>query len=187
MRISSIVVFFFLLTGCSNAHKDTFTLKAKSPDKIWSLSGKVSVKYNSGAFTSRFRWKQDHHSSEILFKNSFGQYVKVTIKEGLFVLENSKGSTIKNDSLKSLMIEELGWFFPLESLSSWIGGLISANEKLRNHAAYKEVFSGHEEWKMVIEEFVPSSNLPRKLRFASDEAEIKLIIKEWGLENGKID
>jgi len=40
---------------------------------------------------------------------------------------------------------------------------------------------------MVIEEFVPNSNLPRKLRFASDEAEIKLIIKEWGLENGKID
>tara|TARA_B100000945_G_C20281654_1_gene548924 strand:- start:250 stop:813 length:564 start_codon:yes stop_codon:yes gene_type:complete len=187
MRISSIVAFFFLLTGCSNAHKDTFTLTAKSPDKIWSLAGKVSVKYNSGAFTSRFRWKQDRHSSEILFKNSFGQYVKVTIKKGLFVLENSKGSTIKNDSLKSLMIEELGWFFPLDSLSSWIGRLISTNEKLRNHSAYKEVFSGHKEWKMVIEEFVPSSNLPRKLRFASDEAEIKLIIKEWGLENGKID
>ena len=187
MRISSIVVFFFLLTGCSNAHKDTHTLTANSPDKIWSLKGKVSVKYNSGAFASRFRWKQDRYVSEILFKNSFGQYVKVTIKKGLFVLENSQGSTIKNDSLKSLMIEELGWFFPLDSLSSWIGRLMSTNEKLRNPAAYKEAFPGHKQWKMVIEEFVPSSNLPRKLRFASDEAEIKLIIKEWELENGKID
>ena len=112
MRISSIVVFFFLLTGCSNAHKETFTLTTNSSDKIWSLKGKVSVKYNSGAFASRFRWKQDRYVSEILFKNSFGQYVKVTIKKGLFVLENSQGSTIKNDSLKSLMIEELGWFFP---------------------------------------------------------------------------
>lgn len=187
MRISSIVAFFFLLTGCSNAHKDTFTSTVKSPDKIWSLAGKVSVKYNSGAFTSRFRWKQDHHSSEILFKNSFGQYVKVTIKKGLFVLENSKGSTIKNDSLKSLMIEELGWFFPLDSLSSWIGRLISTNKNLRNYATSRDAFSEHKQWRMVIEEFVPSSNLPRKLKFSSDEAEIKLIIKEWELENGKID
>ena len=187
MRISSIMVFLFLLTGCSNAQKDTFTLIPKSPDRIWSLAGKVSVKYNSGAFSSRFRWEQDRYSSKILFKNSFGQYVKVTMKKGLFVLENSQGSTIKNDSLKSLMIEELGWFFPLDSLSSWIGKLISTNRKLRNYATSKNAFSEHKQWRMVIEEFVPRSNLPRKLKFSSDEAEIKLIIKEWELENGKID
>ena len=187
MRISPIMMFLFLLTGCSNAHKDTFTLIPKSPDRIWSLAGKVSVKYNSGAFSSRFRWEQDRYSSKILFKNSFGQYVKVTMKKGLFVLENSQGSTIKNDSLESLMIEELGWFFPLDSLSSWIGRLVSTDKKLRNYATSKDAFSEHKQWNMMIEEFVPNSNLPRKLKFSSDEAEIKLIIKEWELENGKID
>ena len=187
MRISSIVMFLFLLTGCSNAHKDTFTLIAKSPDRIWSLAGKVSVKYTSGAFASRFSWKQDRYSSEILFKNSFGQYIKVTIKKGLAVLENSKGSAIKTDSLKSLMSKELGWSFPLEILSSWISRLPHTKEKLRNHGEYKEAFSRHEGWKMAVEEFFPSSNLPRKLRVSSDEAEIKLVIKEWGFENGKID
>ena len=40
---------------------------------------------------------------------------------------------------------------------------------------------------MVVEDFFPGDNLPRKLRFSSDEAEIKLIIKEWDFENGKID
>ena len=85
------------------------------------------------------------------------------------------------------MIEEFGWFFPLDSLSSWIGRLISTNKKARNYAAYRNAFSEHKQWTMVIKEFVPSSNLPRKLKFSSDEAEIKLIIKEWELENGKVD
>ena len=187
MKISFIVISFFVLAACSNAHKDSFTLTAKSPDRIWSLAGKVSVKYNTGAFASRFRWKKDRYSSEILFQNSFGQYIKVKIEKGLFVLENSKGSTIKNDSLKSLMSEELGWSFPLEALSSWIGRLPNTKKNLRNHVVYKEAFSQHEGWKMVVEQVFPSSNLPRELRFSSGEAEIKLIIKEWEFENGKID
>ena len=113
--------------------------------------------------------------------------IQSPIKNGLSVLENSKGTIVKNGSLKSLMAKELGWFFPLETVSSWIGRLISTNKKLRNYATSKNAFSEDKRWRMVIEEFVPSSNLPRKLKFSSDEAEIKLIIKEWELENGKID
>ena len=187
MRISFKIVLFFLLTACSIAQKDNFPITVKSPDRIWSLAGKISVKYNSEAFATRFQWKQDRYSSEIMFKSSFGQYVKVTIKKGLFVLENSKGRTIKDDSLKSLMTKELGWFFPLETVSSWIGRLVYKKEKPSNYAAYKEVFFRDEGWTMVVEEFFPSSNLPRKFRFSSHEIEIKLIIKEWDFENGKID
>lgn len=187
MKISLVIVLLFMLTACFNAHKDSFTLTATSPDRIWRLAGKISVKYDSEAFASRFRWKQDRYSSEILFKNPFGQYIKVTISDGLSVLENSAGSTIKNDSLKSLMSKELGWSFPLETLSAWFGGLLHTEEKLRDHGVHKEVFFSDDGWKMVVEEFSPGSNLPRRLRFSSDEVEIKLIIKEWESENGKID
>ncbi len=187
MRISFIVVFFSLIMACSTAHKGPYNQTTKSPERIWSLAGKVSVKYNSGAFVSRFRWKQGRNSSQILFKNSFGQYIKLTIKNGLSVLENSKGTTVKNGSLKSLMAKELGWFFPLETVSSWIGRLLYSKGKSGKHTEYEDAFSGYENWKMVVEEFFPSDNLPRKLRFSSDEAEIKLIIKEWDFENGKID
>ena len=172
-------VLFFVLTGCFSTHKDTSTFLPKSLDRNWSLAGKVSVKYNSEGFVSRFMWRQDRDGREILFKYPIGNYVKVTMRKDMCILETSSGTIVMDDSLESLMVRELGWFFPLDKVASWVDGFLHSSDNVKNRS--------QDGWYMSVEEFFSSNQLPRKLYFSSEETEIKLIVKEWNFINGKIE
>ena len=86
---------------------------------------------------------------------------------------------------EQLLIEYLGWNFPIHSLSYWIKGLPSGKpgEKLvrdRNGQLSTIYF---QDWKIEFTQYQEFSNyiMPKKIKATHPQMTLKIVVKDWDL------
>ncbi|MEC9248985.1 MAG: outer membrane lipoprotein LolB [Pseudomonadota bacterium] len=186
MKICILLAVFFAITACSNVDYGNITDPDRLSQSAWTLRGKISIKYQSQGFVARFVWKRENSGNKILFRMPFGRYVKVSVKEGLCVLENSEGDLIQAVSLESLMMKEMGWSFPIRRAIFWVQGLPYPADTIENLGDDVRSTFKQGEWVVRIEEYFVDRQVPRKIYFSSGGIEIKIVANEWNFNNGSI-
>lgn len=191
-------IFFILstlLVACStldintmDAHRKFNRAKLDSQlldlDK-WQTSGVIGIIYNNKADSANYTYSQDKDS---FIMNLYGPLgigkIEISGDKNKVILKDSEGKIFEARDVKTLMLDELGWYIPLEGLKYWIKAIavpqLQANLKLNTNNLTKEL--SQQGWKISYQsyEFVDQRYpLPTKFRMSRDNILLKVVIKSW--------
>lgn len=156
----------------------------------WQIEGKIGVRQPERADTAQINeWLHDNGHSEIKLSSSFMGMgsTEISGSPGSIKIIDHEGNVFKSSSPKQLLLEKLGWTFPIEHLSSWIKGIpVNVPESERPTQVLFDGFSGEVRfseygWDIVASRYarVDNLNLPRKIKITNDLTKITFVISQW--------
>ena len=182
------------LTSCETVNTQNISSETKfnisilEPDLVslskWKVSGVIGVVYNNHADSANYVYSQNGDTFNIKLYGPLGISVveifsdksKVTLKKG--------DKSIQSNSVKSLMMTQLGWYFPIDGLKYWIKATIapdlSSQHKYYPNKLISQLFQGG--WVISYYNYQLVNNrypLPTKINMIRDNLSLKIIIKHW--------
>ncbi len=152
----------------------------------WSLTGRIVVNTEDDGWNGEFYWSQHIDGYGIQFSAPLGQ--------GAFQIESSAkgvemrfsdGKTFQAADAESLLVEQLGWHFPLSGFQHWVTGLPKPESASVPYYRPDGRLAGLQQgqWKITYPEYVSIDNvmMPRKVFIENHELSVKLVVDRWVL------
>ncbi|MEM7206909.1 MAG: lipoprotein insertase outer membrane protein LolB [Pseudomonadota bacterium] len=192
MRVVLPLVLLLSITAC--AAPDKFTpsdsrdahwqahVQAVSNMQKWRAMGRIAVKTKDDGGTVRLIWDQNQDDYTVRLSAPLGKgVVRLRSTENGAELSNSDGSIITGKSAEELVRQVFGWQMPIDQLGHWLTGLPG------QHAEYSlntQSLLGSLNWKQWEAQFERYTDdryppLPSKIRVASNDVEIRVVIDSW--------
>ena len=169
--------------------KNTFEQDMIKPQLLklnsWKIKGVLGIIYNNKAESANYIYTQDGDEFSIKLYGPLGiGSVQIKGDSNQVTLENSKGQKIQAKDVKSLMIEQLGWYVPVDGLKYWIKGVAIPSIKYKSKLNHNNLVEMLEQngWNISYKsyKFVDSKYpLPSRIRMSRDNLIIKIVIKSW--------
>lgn len=151
----------------------------------WQVKGVIGIIYNNKADSANYVYSQDGDKFSIKLYGPLGVgSVEIYGDSDQVTLENSKGQKAQAKDAKTLMLEQLGWYVPMEGLKYWIKAIAVPNakkdtqfnqnnlvEKL-SQSGWDITYKGYE----LVDDRYP---LPSRIRMKRDKLILKIVIKSW--------
>ncbi|QIV93847.1 outer membrane lipoprotein LolB [Allofrancisella frigidaquae] len=196
-KFATFFILSTLLVACStldtntiDAHKkfDRAKLDSQLLDLVkWQVSGVIGIIYNNKADSANYTYSQDKDNFIMSLYGPLGVgKVEISGDKNKVILKNSKGEILEAKDVKTLMLDELGWYVPLDGLKYWIKAIAvpqtPANLKLKannlagelSQQGWKISYQGYE----LIDQKYP---LPTKFKMSRGDILLKVVIKSWRL------
>ncbi len=165
----------------------------------WQFEGRISVRIeengNSDGGSGRLSWIQTAESLELDFYAALGRGAwHLWAESGQASVRIADGSEFVDTNVQSLLRQQLGWDVPVNSLSCWLRGLVTAPECAQNAALVidrdsegRPLSITEGEWQVQIQNYLQVDNfsLPQKVEFSAPGRKFKLVIKQWALSMNK--
>lgn len=192
-----IVILAGIITSCAStranmtpvASKTVFEQKIVSQKlfklKSWTAKGVLGIIYDNQAESANYIYSQDGDSFSIKLYGPLGVgSVEITGDSNEVSLKNSKGQKVKAKDAKSLMLQQLGWYVPVEGLKYWIKAIAIPNIEKKEQLGQNNLIEklSQKGWDISYKkfEFVDSKYpLPTKIRMSRDNLILKIVIKSW--------
>lgn len=177
-----------LALACLIAACATPGLPPRAPQPF-DLSGRVSVSYETRAFTSSLRWQHLPDRDEIWLLTPLGQALAhiVSTGEGATVTGADR-KQLRGPDVEALTRQALGWELPLTRLQYWIRGEPAPGSMARqgdgNPAEHRSEFT-QDEWQISVVRYPESEQAGRPQRIElrrGDGQTIRLVIDAWRTE-----
>lgn len=169
--------------------KNTFEQNKIKPQLLkldsWKIRGVLGIIYNNKAESANYIYTQDGDNYNIRLYGPLGiGSVEIKGDSTKVTLENSKGQKIQAKDAKSLMLEQLGWYVPVDGLKYWIKGVAIPNTKYKSKLNQNNLVETLQQnnWNISYKnyQFVGSKYpLPSRIIMDRDNLIIKIVIKSW--------
>ena len=196
-KITLIVIALFVLSSCQSLNLNNYTqinrltkfnmstLEAKLQkfDK-WTASGVIGVRYNGKANSADYIYNQDGdaYSIKLYWPLGIGN-IEVQGNKNKVIFINSKRQQIEASNVENLMIQQLGWYVPIDLIKYWIKGVPFSNkytnrQKYNNNLTHILLERG---WKIDYKDYKMFDEypLPTKIKMTRDSLYLKMVIKSW--------
>ncbi len=190
MKTSFLALIFALgmsLQGCSifSLQQDSFVLKTQL-DQIqsWQVRGKLSVINKNEAATGYLTWSQDHDNYDLFISGPFGQGSSHLIGNTDYASLSIGGAEpVLAESAEQLMLQQLGWKFPVLDIRYWVKGQASPHshaQTLDNEMGLLESLQQHG-WSVKFSRYQRQGNtwLPGRVKISGHQLKFTFVIKEW--------
>ncbi|MBK2356318.1 lipoprotein insertase outer membrane protein LolB [Francisella hispaniensis] len=153
--------------------------------KKWQANGIIGIIYDNQAESANYTYLQDGDNFSIKLYGPLGiGSVEIKGDTNSVSLENSKGQKLTAKDTKTLMLEQLGWYVPVDGLKYWIKAIAipsirQTSELNTNNLLNKLSQNG---WSISYSNYqlVDSTYpLPTKIRMSRDNLTLKIVIKSW--------
>lgn len=166
-----------LLWGCAGVPP------APQSADFW-IKGKIGVTYADRAFSANFVWAQRGNGFDIELWGPLGQ--GRTRLRGLgrrLEVLDGQGGVLAAGQREALMVERLGWSFPVDLFLDWINGRPSPGIPVRNRVSDSQSrLTGFEQsgWQVSYRRFqsFPAGRLPARITAQKSGSRINLAISE---------
>ncbi|MED7789112.1 lipoprotein insertase outer membrane protein LolB [Francisella sp. 19X1-34] len=151
----------------------------------WQIRGVLGIIYNDKAESANYIYTQDGDKFSIKLYGPLGiGSVKITGDPNQVTLENSQGQKIQAKDAKSLMLEQLGWYVPVDGLKYWVKGIAIPNIKYKSKLNQNNLTETLQQnnWDISYKNYQLVSSkypLPSRIRMDRDNLIIKIVIKSW--------
>ncbi len=198
VKLALIVIALLMLSSCQSLNTsnsteinkstkfDIIALEAKLQklDK-WTATGVIGIRYNGKADSANYAYNQDGEDFSIKLYGPLGIgsiQIKGNDKKVIFI--DNKGKETQADNAKSLMVQQLGWYVPVDGLSYWIKGIPvsdkDANRQIDDNNLTQILLEkgweiDYKGYKMFDGEYP----LPTKIKMTRDDLSLKIIVKSW--------
>ena len=158
--------------------------KLQKLDK-WSASGVIGIRYNGKADSANYVYKQDGDDFSIKLYGPLGiGSIEIKGNDSKVVFIDNKGKETQANNIKVLMMQQLGWYVPVEGLKSWVKGIpISdkdTNKQIDDNNLVQILLERN--WKIDYSGykiFDGEYPLPTKIKMVRDDLYLKIIVKSW--------
>jgi len=180
-----------LLCGVLLASCATRAPVAVDPERVhaFDLTGRVNVRVEANSYpTAGIRWRHEPDSDELWLYSALGSGVARMRQDASgATLIASDGKEYRAPDLKRLTREVLGWNLPLDGLQYWVRGLpspaLDAAEQRYGANGRPELLK-QAGWQVAYLDWAPAgvSGLPSKVDLSGDGLRVRLVIKEWKVD-----
>jgi outer membrane lipoprotein LolB len=153
----------------------------------WKIGGVLGIIYNDKAESANYIYTQDGDKFNIKLYGPLGiGSVQIKGDPNQVTLENSKGQKIQAKDAKSLMLEQLGWYVPVDGLKYWVKGIAIPNIKYKSKLNQNNLTEtlqqnnwniSYKNYQFVGSKYPLSSRI--KMDRDRDNLIIKIVIKSW--------
>lgn len=158
----------------------------------WSLRGRVAIKAAAGGGQASLDWSQRGPRSQLSLAGPFGAgRVQLTVAPERITLSDKSGEQVFAyegvDAAERFMLEQLGWFFPVQSARYWVLGLLDPDIPGEQYFTAGELESLQQSgWTVVYDRFDEFNGqyLPAKLMIADPQMQLKMVIRNWSPDYG---
>lgn len=193
-----IAIILFGLSSCQSLNNSTaITSSTKFTPAIldsklqhlhkWTIKGVIGIRYNGKADSANYIYSQDGDDFSIKLYGplSIGS-VEIKSNTNKVIFIDSKGNKTQANNVKNLMVQQLGWYVPVEGLKYWIKGVAiatqQANKQVDSHNLTQTLVE--QGWKISYNGYKIFANkypLPTKIKMVRDDLYLKIIIKSWAI------
>ncbi|BCD92050.1 outer-membrane lipoprotein LolB [Francisella halioticida] len=151
----------------------------------WKIKGVLGIIYNDKAETANYIYSQDGDKFSIKLYGPLGiGSIQIKGDSDKVTLENSKGQKIEAKNAKSLMIEQLGWYVPVNGLKYWVKAVAIPNIKYKSKLNQNNLIKTLEQnnWDISYKNYKLVDfkyPLPSRIRMSRNNLIIKIVIKSW--------
>lgn len=172
----------------SDAKFDTKSLTPKLASITkWEAKGVIGIIHDNDADSASYVYIQNGDTFNIKLYGPMGiGSVEIFGSDNKVTLKTSDGKSTQSSDIKSLMMQQLGWYVPVDGLKYWIKStVVPGNEfkvqKNTNNLPSEISQDGwdikYKNYKLVDNKYPLATNIKMKRKNMS----IKIIIKEWQL------
>ncbi|MCW8955436.1 MAG: lipoprotein insertase outer membrane protein LolB [Gammaproteobacteria bacterium] len=199
-----ILILSALLSACAVPTKSTTRppdeqrwqthLQQMSAVIAWDIRGRVAIQTEDNGGQADLFWRQqtpDYYDIKLVLPFGGGTTLLQGRSNGV-VLTSADGQRIYEDDPDQLLAEVQGWQFPVSGLRYWLLGIPVPERSSRlihwNQAGYLQLME-QDGWRIELKSYQPVGDyyLPKKLflrRLGDQELDVRLVFRQWGLEQG---
>lgn len=182
MKLLLTVSFLISLTACQNLRHKKSELKWSELNS-WSITAKMAITDGQQSGSGKIDWKLSKTNFEARFRAPLGQGSwKLTEERNGARLTSSKHPDKFSTNAQRLLVDELGWSFPLEKLKYWLRGF----EYLQTPNEHKKPIDtiDDKEWHINYQKWQHTTMglLPTKIKASKPPYSVKLIIYHWDFD-----
>ena len=151
----------------------------------WRLAGRLAVQREYKGFSADLDWREA--------ASEYSLRVAAPLNGGTFALSgNDKAVTLVTPTgeiytaadAETLLAQHLGWALPVAGTRYWLRGLPDPAQAVTSEhldAAGRWTDFAQDGWRVSVVEYraVAGLDLPRRLLFAHDKLQVRLLIKTW--------
>ncbi len=151
----------------------------------WQARGVIGIVYNNHADSANYVYLQDGDTFSVTFYGPLGiGSIEIFSDKNMVTLKSSDGKVTKSSDVKSLMIQQLGWYFPIDGLKYWIKSTVVPDlpskqrhdpSKLMSQLSQDGWVIDYKHYKLVDGKYP----LPTNIKMTRDNMSLKIIIKVW--------
>jgi outer membrane lipoprotein LolB len=155
----------------------------------WNMHARAAVTLPGEAYNIGLQWYRDADYLLLLLEAPFGQGV-IRIESGdagVYRLQLPDGRLYLNDSPEALLEDVIGWSIPVSGLDYWIRGLprpdSEYSQRIDADGLSRDITQ--DSWSIGYLDyysFADGLSLPRRIRLAHDDLEMRLAIDSWQAE-----
>lgn len=153
---------------------------ATGVSQVFTLQGRVSVRYGEESLSGQLNWRADATGDEVLLSSPLGQgMASISRTESGVSLARPGEPMVEAENVEMLTQSELGFRLPLSGLRYWIQASPDPARvsKVRRNADGSVELIAQDGWKIEYLQFYESR--PRKMHVTREGLEIRLVVDEW--------
>ncbi len=152
----------------------------------WTLAGRIVVNTEDDGWNGELHWSQRVDGYGIQFSAPFGQGAfKIDSDETGVEMRFSDGKTFQAADAESLLLEQLGWNFPISGFQYWVTGVPKPGaESVLNYRLDGRLASLRQnKWRVTFPEYATIGGvmMPRKVFLENHELSVRLVVDLWVL------
>ncbi len=185
IKLSTCLIFSVLLGGCLNLPTSDKSKPADlSETHHWFLKSRIAIQSPQENLSATLDWQKSADNFDFHIYGLFGAtYAHLIQTDEQAVLKLPEDKIYYHHDAEQLLLDYLGWHFPVEALSFWIKGLPSGKlgerlEKASNGSLEVVYFEG---WKIEFSRYQSFSDyiLPKMIKASHPEMTLKIVVKDW--------
>ncbi len=201
MALQKKLLLFVLLlsvSACSVLAPENNTTKTLAQNlnnfpSQWSIHGRLSIINDKENWYAKFIWLQNNTDFQISFMGPLGETELLLIKKDQIIQLKTpsyeRSYTGNSEALETLLLQETGWKFPINSLRFWSYGM--PNPAVETEIKYDK--SGYisdlyqQQWHVQYPKRIQVGEyyLPKKMIVTEQNLKIKIIISQWNFNSSK--
>lgn len=150
----------------------------------WDLAGKLSLDDGHDGGSGKLGWQVRPQSDQLDFRGALGKAAwRLVIDEQGAALHKADGTISRAPDIDQLVLDEVGWTIPVDSLRWWVLGLAAPGTDARldlDEDGHLVDLKQHG-WHISFERYRSFENhqLPGRLVATSGDRRVKLAVIDW--------
>jgi len=158
----------------------------------WDVSGRIAMQTTNDAWSASMKWRQAGDDYDIrLFGPLGGKALSIKGRQDQVLLTNDDGETFSEANAATLIYRQTGWEVPVDGLRYWVRALAAPQAPAEHFYDQAGRLSElhQSDWTIYYQDYLVISNIemPRKLRLVNEHFTVKLVLRDWQLEDRSDD
>lgn len=151
----------------------------------WFLRGRLAIRDDRESWTASLHWRQQPAEYVMRLLAPLGQgTVELRGDQDFVSLLTTDNQLLTAPDPETLMLDNLGWMVPLDSLLYWVRGLPQPDrrvDELDLDTSGRLAKLQQDGWQLVIDDYMPvnGKSLPRRLELANERFHLRLVVQSW--------